>query len=86
MFDCNGYVNLSKRTYVCLQLGRATELTEKGAVKPEQQGHEKPKKFGTYLTATTAKAVRRFAVEREYRVCHVIEAALKKCLPKKYFS
>lgn len=43
-------------------------------------------KFATYLTPQAAKALRRFAVDQGYPVYQVVEAALKKCIPKKYFD
>lgn len=50
-----------------------------------QNSKERPLKFSSYLSPCTAKALRRFAVEREYPVYRVLEAALRKCIPDEYF-
>lgn len=43
-------------------------------------------KYTTYLTPETAKALKRFAVERGYKECTIVEAALKKNIPERYFE
>lgn len=39
----------------------------------------------TYLEPDTWKATRRLAFEREVPIYQVIESALKKCIPEKYW-
>ncbi len=46
---------------------------------------ERPVKFATYLTPRVVKALRRFSVDQGYCIYQVVEAALKKCLPQKYY-
>ena len=43
-------------------------------------------KFTTYLPRRTVKALKRFAVEKELSFMAVVEAALVKALPLKYFD
>lgn len=43
-------------------------------------------KFTTYLPKRTVKALKRFAVEKEVSYMAVVEAALVKALPIKYFD
>ena len=45
-----------------------------------------PRRFSTYLTPHTIRALRLFAFERETPIYSVIEAALKKCIPARYFD
>ena len=47
---------------------------------------KKPRRFTTYLFDDTRKALKRFAVEKELSEYEVIEAALRKCVPGKFFK
>ena len=44
------------------------------------------RRVSTYLTPQTIRALRLFAFEKERPLCAVIEAALKKCIPDRYFE
>ena len=44
------------------------------------------RRVSTYLTPQTIRALRLFAFEKERPLCAVIEAALKKCIPARYFD
>ncbi len=44
------------------------------------------RRVSTYLTPHTIRALRLFAFERETPIYAVIEAALKKCIPDRYFE
>ena len=43
-------------------------------------------KFTTYLPRRTVKALKHFAVEREVNLMQVVDVALVKALPGKYFD
>lgn len=53
--------------------------------KPKEK-KEKPQKFSTYMSASTRLALKRFAVEKGVYEYEIIDAALRKCLPKKLFE
>jgi hypothetical protein len=44
------------------------------------------RRVSTYLTPHTIQALRLFAFEKDTPICAVIEAALKKCIPARYFD
>ncbi len=46
----------------------------------------KMQKNTTYFAKDTLMALSRFAVEKQSPIYSVIEAALKKCIPKKYWK
>lgn len=46
----------------------------------------KRKKYSTYLTAEAKQAVKNFAHDKKVAANRVIEAALKKCIPEKYWA
>jgi hypothetical protein len=47
---------------------------------------EKKIKYTTYLTREAVKALKRFAVEKEINDYEVIEAALRRAIPEKYWQ
>ena len=42
-------------------------------------------KYSTYLEQQVAEAIRNFAHAKKVSAGYVIEAAIKKCIPEKYF-
>lgn len=46
----------------------------------------KKQKYTTYFAKDTLMALKRFAVEKQIPIYAVIEAALKKCIPEKYWK
>lgn len=46
----------------------------------------KLEKYGTYITPETKKALKRFALEKNVPAYRVIQDALKKCIPEKYWT
>ncbi len=42
-------------------------------------------KYSTYIENQIAEAIRDFAHDRKVSAGYVIEAAIRKCLPQKYF-
>jgi len=47
---------------------------------------EERKKYSTYLTAETIQAVKNFAHGKGVSANYVIEAAIKKCIPERFFK
>jgi len=47
---------------------------------------EERKKYSTYLTAETIEAVKNFAHAKKVPARHVIEQALLRCIPERYFK
>lgn len=43
-------------------------------------------KLSTYLDKETVQALRLFATSKQLKMNYVIEAALRKCIPAKYFN
>ena len=46
----------------------------------------KRQRYTTYFDRDTLMALRRFSTEKRLPIYSVIEAALKKCIPKKYWK
>jgi len=47
---------------------------------------EKIKKYSTYLPIDVIRAIKKIAHAKDVSANHVIEAAIKKCIPERYFK